>query len=236
MPAPSSWSRRRISAWLRSRPTTRTPSRATTTRQEHHEDGHAVTVRQASRRFVPSPGVDGVDADLVRAGADRVGRREAVARAVARVGRAHVGPLAVGGEDPAHGVDVHVHLHGVGGVGVDRPTAHGDQAERGADLVDPAEGLAADEHHARRQDPVLAGPDVDAVRGHLVPAGRSGDHRVEPVHRAVPGVRRGDVGAGAVGSDRGAGGVDVDVHIGGVRGCRDRGPSRRPGPSRGPPA
>src|SRR5690606_14021986 len=209
---------RSTSAWLRSRPTTSTPSRPTTTPRatiaavtspspsrrcpqdaSPSRDGHLLAAQQ---HVAARADVDRVDADAAGAGPDRHNRVEPVGGAVAEPGE--VAALAVGGQRlHAAPVAVDVHADRVGRLGVHGPPAdaHAPAADR-LDPVDVAGRVAVPGHPSPADHGVAAGPLVDGEDGDVARAGRDAQAGVEAVPAAAP-EPGGDVGPVEVGGQAG---------------------------------
>ena len=232
-PTPRSCSARRMSAWLRSSPTTSTASNPTTTPSATtaaviagpHE---AFTWRQRSSDVRARPDVDGVGAHAVGARADVDHHVEAVGRAAPerrpgrdvpgwRSGLARPGRRCRGG--PAGAPTCRASI----AQPCDAHLAAADPSDR----VDVAERAAVPVHPARAEQAVAARPDADGVDADVVEARRDVDPGVEavPAAAAVSGRRRRAARGRRPGSpDPHA--VDVDVHRDRGCRCRDRSPSR----------
>src|SRR5690606_33472131 len=236
-PMPRSCSARRTSAWLRSRPTTSTPSRPTTTPSatiaavtspspsrrcpqgaSPSRDGHLLAAQQ--HVAASHADVDGVRADVVGTGPHRDGRGEPVRRAVAQPGE--VAALAVGGhrlQAPTVAVEVDADRVRRLGVHGPAPDAHPTTAD-GLDAVEVPDGAAVPRHAPLPDDGVAPGALVDREHRDVADARWDADGRVEAVV-AAPAVARADVRPVAVGAQAGdalAVGVDVDAdRVVGVR-------------------
>ena len=154
----------------------------------------------AEQGVAPAAAADGVGAHLVPArGHVPDGHVEAVAAPVIGEAAGDVGPGFVGDHvGPAHPVDVDVHVHGLGGVGVEGPAGHVDRPRAG---VPPVEG--PDRRPAgQAQDGPQVGPGDEGV----VERDAQGTALGRRQHHALHLLDAGDVGQAA---DRVHGGARV---------------------------